>query len=116
MPIVKVWGLPAGEEYNLRTLRKKVPAAIAAIPELGLMDEQITCLFPSDRMTYGLGEEIIIEIVGLFEKPERTEEVRHRLAEGVGSAVHGLYPNAKVECFIQTFNPNAGFWMSDTSA
>jgi hypothetical protein len=118
MPVIKLWCLPAGQsEDDLRKVHKTVVAAVTAVPELGLKDEtQMTCLFPPDLMTYGLGEEIIIEIGGLFEKPERTQDVRQRLAEGVGSAVHALYPNAKVECFIQTFNPNTGFWTSNTSA
>ncbi|MBU1102822.1 hypothetical protein KJ853_04200 [Patescibacteria group bacterium] len=72
----------------------------------------MTCLFPPDLMLYGLGEEIIVEIDGLFAKPERTLEVCHRLAACVGSAIKNLYPKAKVECFITNFYPAQGFWTS----
>jgi len=118
MPIIKLWCLPAGQsEDDLRKVHKAVVAAVVAVPELGLTDEtQMTCLFPPDLMTYGLGEEIIVEISGLFDKPERTPEVRQQLAQGVGSAVYLLYPNAKVECFVQTFDPAQGFWVSKPSA
>ncbi|MBP9771965.1 MAG: hypothetical protein KBD16_03535 [Candidatus Pacebacteria bacterium] len=114
MPVIELWCLPAGQsEDDLRKLHKAVVAAVVAVRELGLKSQSdMTVLFPPDMMQYGLGEEIIVKIWGLFEKPERTEEVRQRLAEGVGSAVHTLYPRAKVECFVTTFDPNQGFWAS----
>jgi hypothetical protein len=72
----------------------------------------MTCLFPPDLMKYGLGEEIIIEVTGLFDKPERTDEVRQRLAKSLGENVHVLYPRAKVECTVEVINPAKGFWTS----
>jgi hypothetical protein len=115
MPIIKVWCLPPKQtEQNLNRLHQAIVAAIISIPELGLKDEtEMTCLFPSDSMSYGLGEEIIVEISGLFEKPERTESVRQLLAEKVGKAVYALYPKTnKVECLVYSFNPKQGFWTS----
>jgi hypothetical protein len=88
---------------------------LVGIPELKLSSEQdMTVLFPPDMMTYGLGEEIIIEITGLFKKPERTRFVRHCLAVQLGSTVKKLFTNAKVECLVHPFNPVDGFWTSDT--
>ncbi len=117
MPVIKLYCLPAGQsEDGLRKVHKTVVAAVVAIPQLGLRDEtDMTVLFVPDLMTYGLGEEIIVEIGGLFKKSERVWEVLQLLARKVGSAVHALYPNAKVECFVQTLNPTEGFWTSDTS-
>ncbi|GMU74267.1 MAG: hypothetical protein AMXMBFR44_4640 [Candidatus Campbellbacteria bacterium] len=114
MPVIKLWCLPADQsEDDLRKVHKAVVAAVVAIPELCLKDEtQMTCLFPPDMMTYGLGEEIVVEIGGLFKRTSRTPEVCQRLAESVGTAVHNLYPDAKVECFVQTFSPSEGFWES----
>ncbi|MDP3837105.1 MAG: hypothetical protein Q8Q67_03310 [bacterium] len=87
---------------------------MVSITELGLKSEnEMTCLFVPDLMSYGLGEEVIVEIGGLYDKPERTEEVRQNLAESVGKSVKDLYPKARVECFISTFNPKQGFWASN---
>ena len=114
MPVIKVWCLPAGEtEDNLRRLHQSIVAAVVAVKELGLRGENdMTCLFPSDRMLYGLGEEIVVEISGLFVKPERTSEVLRHLATNVGRAVKWLYRKAKVECFISSFDSVQGFWTS----
>ncbi len=114
MPILKIWGLPKSSEFELRKLHKNSVKAIIDIEELGLKDgNDITVLFPPDMMTYGLGVDIIAEVSCLFEKPERTLEVRRRLAESVGKAIKQLYPSAKVECFVYTFDPIIqGFWSS----
>lgn len=115
MPIIKLWCLPAGQtEEKLNFLHKTIVKAVVSISELGLTNEnQMTCLFVPDLMSYGLGEEIIIEISGLYDKPERTKSVKQRLAESVGRSVKNLYPDAKVECFISTFDPKQGFWTSE---
>jgi len=115
MPIIKVWCLPANQtEEDLRKLHIHIVAGIVATPELGLQNEKaVTCLFPPDLMQYGLGTEIIVEVTGLFEKPERTPEVRSRLAKNIGARVEALYPDATVEVFIYPFNPEInGFWKS----
>jgi len=112
MPVIKVWCLPANQtEEKLNELHQSIVSAVVGIHELGFKDENdMTCLFVPDLMSYGLGEEIIVDIAGLFEKPERTKEVRQRLAENVGREVKRLYPDAKIECFVSSFNPENGFW------
>lgn len=114
MPIIKIWCLPANQtEDDLNKLHMAIVDAVIGVSELGLKDQQdMTCLFPPDLMKYGLGEEIIIEVTGLFNKPERTDEVRQRLAMNLGEAVHALYPNAKVECTVEIIDPKKGFWTS----
>ena len=115
MPVIKVWCLPADQtEENLNRLHQAIVKAVISISELGLKSEkEMTCLFVPDLMSYGLGEEIIIEICGLYDKPERTDNVKQNLSESVGKSVKALYPNARVESFVSTFNPKQGFWMSD---
>lgn len=111
MPIIRVWCLPQVEEEELRQLHQDIVKAVVGINELGLKDENdMTCLFPPDMMKYGLGSEIIIEILGLFEKPERTPEVISSLAFQVGAAVSRRFKEAKIECFVFPFNPASGFW------
>ena len=116
MPVIKVWCLPVDQtEDDFRRLHQSIVAGVVAIPELGLRGQQdMTCLFPPDLMKYGLGEEIIVEVSGLFEKPERTPEVRNRLAQSIGERVKTLYPKAMVEVFVVPFNQNInGFWKAD---
>lgn len=61
-----------------------------------------------------VGSEIIVEISGLFEKTERTFDVKKRLAKAAGEAVKSLFPNAKVECFVYAFYPTlSNFWKSE---
>ncbi len=113
MPVIKVWCLPNQTEEELNRLHKAIVKAVVAVPELGLKDQNdMTCLFVPDMMKCGLSEEIIIEIGGLFARPERTQEVLQRLAFSVGSTVSKMYPDAMVECFINLFYPSQGFWTS----
>lgn len=112
MPVIKVWCLPSGQtEDDLRLLHQEIVRAVVSVEELGLKDENdVTCLFPPDQMQYGLGSEIIIEVSGLFAKPERNNYVKGCLARGLGNVVADLYPKAKVECFVTTFNEQEGYW------
>jgi len=116
MPVIKTWCLPQMEESDLNQLHNAIVSAVVSIEELGLKNESdITNLFVPDLMEYGLGTEIVVEVCGLFIKPERTQDVRNRLAEVVGKAVKNLFPNAKkVECLIYPFDPVvSGFWSSN---
>ena len=114
MPIIKVWCLPKNmTEERLQTLCYAIIANVESIPELGLAGKNaITVLFPSDRMEWGLGDEIVAE-VAIFNKPERTEEVRARLAEKIGTVLHYYIPSAKIECFIHPPERSSGFWKID---
>jgi hypothetical protein len=97
-------------EDRLKKLCETIIAAVESIPELGLAGKDaVTVLFPSDRMEWGLGEEIVAE-VAIFNKPERTEEVRVKLAEKIGTLLHDSFPGAKIECFIYPLERLSGFW------
>ena len=114
MPIVFVYGIP--DEFAEGKVEKDLfPAllkAVTDVKELGLQGDQVTIFFPLDKMEKGLGEEIIIFVEGIFEKPERTEDVRKHLAQNLGRAAKSHFPKAMVECFIRPFNPKQGFWSS----
>ena len=112
MPIVRISCLPQIPEEQLKKLYQDIVAAVVGIEELGLknIDHAVTCLFPPDSMSYGLGDEVIIEVIGLFEKPERTEEVRQRLAVALKDTVDAMFPEAFVECLIYApFRPAWGY-------
>lgn len=109
MPVIKVWVADVSD--NLRDVfAKRIRKAISQIPELNLWENDITVIFPSETFRRDLGE-IIIEIIGLFNTPERTPEVRNLLAKKVGEAVE--IPLTKVECFILPFDQSQGFYRSD---
>jgi hypothetical protein len=60
-------------------------------------------------MSQGLGEEIIIFVEGLLEKPERTDDVRKKLALNLVDEAHQSFPKtALIECIVR-HNPRQGF-------
>ncbi len=111
MPMIKIWCLPKSTERKLNQIFKDIVKTVEGIPELGLKGKHsMTVLFLPDMMKFGLGTEIIIEVTGLFEKPERTADVRNRLAEHLGWALKEHFPKAMVECFVFPFDSSQGFW------
>ncbi|KKR65633.1 MAG: hypothetical protein UU06_C0014G0011 [Parcubacteria group bacterium GW2011_GWB1_40_5] len=111
MPVVKVWGLPADiSEDTLRAIHKSIVAATMSVEEFGVTDEKsMTTLFPKDMMTYGLGTEIIIEV--LSRRSAKVRPVtRDRLAAILVSAVCPFFPDAMVECLILPFREEDGFF------
>jgi hypothetical protein len=90
----------------LNQLHKSLVSAICSIEELGLKSEKdMLFLFPPDMMKYGLGEEVLVEITGLFDKPERTPEIKQRLIRAVAEKVSAFFPKAMVECSVQSAKP-----------
>lgn len=114
MPVIKVWCLPKCGEKKLNAIFAGIIKVIESVKEFGLKGERaVTVLFPPDQMAYGLGSEIIIEVTGLSEKPERDGIDLQRLAQALGVFINSVFPDAKVECLIFPFNPLQGFWSSD---
>lgn len=117
MPVIKMWCMPNLDEDGLYRIRKDITSTVLSIPELELKYEtDVTCIFIPAMSEYRLNEEIIVEIYGLFEKPERTKEVRERLACKVANVAQAHFPHARVECFVYPFNPEYGFWTSADTA
>lgn len=115
MCVIKVWCLPHDlPQERYRELHRAVVGAVVSVKELGLKDESdMVTLFPADLMIYGLGTEIVIEVTELWEKPERTEEVRKRLTEGLVLAVKALFPDAAVMSYVSSFDLRQGFCLTD---
>lgn len=113
MPVIKLWCLPRLTDPQLRQLYHDVVRAVVSVPELNLKSrDDMTVLFPPDMMKYGLGEEVIVEVTGLFARRSRTNEVRERLANHLGRAVQEHVPGAKIEVFVFPFRSEQGFWTS----
>lgn len=105
MPVLIVYGIPT--ETNKETLEifsEFMRKRTADIEELGITKEQVSIFFPSDLMSQGLGEEIIIFVDGLMEKPERTEKVKRQLVLNLVDEAHQSFPRATlVECIIRPY-------------
>jgi hypothetical protein len=112
MPHITVWCLPDLNEEKLRELHNKLVAATVGVKELGLKGEgDMLNTFPPDMMKYGLGSEIMVHVAELWDKPERTPEVRNRLALELGEAVESMFPDAVVAVRLDPpFDPKQGFW------
>ncbi len=114
MPVINVWCLPKTSELNARKVHLALVGSILSIKELEIEDERdITTNFFTADITYGFASEIGVSISGLFKGPKRTEKVRQRLAEEVGTCVKKMYPMSKVECIVDPFIKPEGFWSSE---
>ena len=97
--------------YNVRSAVIKAVTHVYALRYTSL--DQITCIFAPDLLGARPLDSIIIRISNVFEKTDRNFTLRYKLAEKVGKCVAAYYPDRKVECYIQMFNPSQGFWTSD---
>ncbi|MDD5547899.1 MAG: hypothetical protein PHN74_03365 [Candidatus Pacebacteria bacterium] len=115
MPIVFVYGVPSNEEPRaLKNLLGDIQETVAGVQELRLKKEDVIVFFPKDLVEEGLGEEIIIFVKGLYEKPERTDGVLKNLAKVLGKKVKEFhYPNSLVEVLVESMNPFR-VWTSNT--
>ena len=114
MPIIFVYGIP--DEFDEEKIEKQfLPSLVEAatsVKELDLQADQVSVFFPPDKVKNGLGEEIMIFVGGLFEKPERTEQVRNHLAQNLGRTAKHYFPESLIECFIGRFDIRQGFYSS----
>ncbi len=105
MPIIKVWGVPTNTPQDtLEYLCNEIRHVVASAKALKVASNSVTVFFPSDLMTHGLGEEVIVEVVGLFATPERTYQVQQDLAHSIVQVITKYFPLALVECFVYPFD------------
>ena len=117
MPVLIVYGVPSTiKQKDLETLVADLRAQ-AARP-LKLAPSEVSVFLPADLVQKGLGEELVCVVEGLFEKPERTPEVRQELANEIRGRLRAFaldYPSCrKVEVIVKRFDQFAdGFAMCD---
>jgi hypothetical protein len=111
MPVLIVYGVSEEMADKLEEYADTLINTVAhSVKELNLKSTDVSCFFPKDLMSKGLGEEIIVFVDGLFSKPERTKEVRDKLAQAVVQTTHHYFMDANlIECFIRPFDPEQGF-------
>jgi len=115
MPLVRVSGnqLVGSDDkpVHLGMLRYEIKKTIKSMPELGITDDGgITCHFLGNMLEGDSDGTIIVEVVGLFDKPERTPQVRQALADALVQVVKARVREARlIQCFVSSFNPEQGF-------
>lgn len=115
MVVVKVWCLPKLTEKRLKELHMAIVDVVAldVFKAFDVKNENdMVCLFPPDMMTYGLGSEIVVEVVA-SENKDITADLQGRLIARLGATVRLQFPKAKVICFIQSISSSQRFWTSD---
>ena len=114
MPVIFVYGIP--DKYPLEKLGefcKTLQNAGQDNPSLRLRPNQVSVFFPRDSLQEGLSEEIIIFVEGFFDYASRTIQIMNEYAETLGKIAKKFFPDAFVECFIETFKKmEQGFWKS----
>lgn len=111
MPVLIIYGMPSDgiEERHLSRLIQDLQNHTASV--LGIPVQSVSVFIPKDCASQGIGEELICFVEGLFKKPERTREVRAKLAAAIKLALEGfadaLVPMCKlVEVFVKQFDPD----------
>jgi len=104
MPILIVYGIPTEtDKKDLEIFSELMRQRTADIEELGIKKEQVSIFFPQDLMSQGLGEEIIIFVEGLFEKPERTNEIKKLLVISLIDQARDSFPKTNlIECLLRS--------------
>lgn len=119
MPVIKLWGLSTEcSKHDCAEIKERIVEAVVAIEELHVSARDITCIFPLEVVVEDSLFEVTIEVTGLFAKPERTDEVRDKLAAALGEVIERSWEEKDipkpdlVECFVHPFDQKQGFWSS----
>jgi len=127
-PVIKVWCLPRRmSEVEISGFYHRLAEIAGKLLEL--QREEMTFLFPMDRMKFGLGEDIVVEVDGLF-APRPTHLINFadilggkkrdlgtlsmRLARALGEEVKHDFPKARVQVIVRKYDPFEGSWSSET--
>jgi len=115
MPVVIIHGVSHVGGPTLTHLTPAVQDCVAAIKELCLEPKQVSVLMPESACPWERGS-VIVFVEGLFEKPERTNEARKRLADALAHTIKewakaeededGVKDIQFVEVFVKRFNPD----------
>lgn len=110
-PVITVWCLPDAHEKTFNDLHKAIVGAVLKWCPYLKGEQDMTVLFPSDKMAYGLGTDVPIDV----ERMNRSSlEERKGLARDLVEVVRRFLPEALVECIVRKDNVGGGvgFWSS----
>ena len=111
MPHIVVYNLAQAdfETENIEKIEKAIIEVSVNVKELNLTEKDISFSFPADPTITSDKVPIIVMVELLFDKPERTFEVRkqwaQRLGQAIRSAILGWRNLVKIEVAIRRFNP-----------
>lgn len=134
-PVVTVWCLPDNLcEGELQQIFREVVATFASQPGIDIQSENdLVVLFPPDRMSYGLGSEIVITVEGVkFSSPDEAVTVSDdplqllakEMADYLGRQLMlehtklslrltelfaARFPEASIQCTVRGAYPYEGF-------
>lgn len=116
VPVLTVYGIPAELQNSLALralLLEKLPEAASSVPEMEISPDLVTAFAPGDLLDKGLGNEVIVTILGLFSRTKRTAEVLEWFAQAIRDCVVE-FAQANVDncCMVEVFdvkNPDACF-------
>lgn len=119
MPFITVWNFEEGNEgFNFgrdARLLASLKKACLSVSELNLEHDNDVTANMAGRYPYSghaaKDDPLIIIVELLFDKPERTFEVRQKLAKVLGDATKLFVGDRTVEVAIKRFNPERdAFW------
>lgn len=122
MPIVVVHGvsrLKDRSQFDLKMfLEQDLPEAVASVEELDIDPSNVTVFAPEGQTNNPSA--VVIFVEGLFQRPERTQEVLQRLAYEVREATVTFAESCLVDCeaievILRSQNPIDGYsvWQAD---
>jgi hypothetical protein len=102
---VRTWCLPNLSQQQLKRMHEQIVSAVVSIPSAGVTkEEEMLDLFPSDQMEYGLGEEVVIEVIDCPSDCDTHQRVS--LGKKLNDVVaQFLQPGAHVTCKIIASHP-----------
>lgn len=110
MPHIVIQNLTNDDFEEIEKIEEAITKTIVAIPKLGLKKDDISYHFPKDTSVISDDVPVVIIVELLFEKPERTKEVRDQMAKAISEAFRKtafVYRNIKsVEVAVKRFDPN----------
>ena len=116
MVVITVYGISTEMAKHLNSyLELIINSASDLTTDPQLQAANISCFFPQDMLSEGLGEEIIIFVDGLIDRFEGPQAVKNRLANALVDTTNHFfkktkYPDLKkVECFIHYVDPREGY-------
>lgn len=119
MPIVVVHGVNRRNQHDVKMfLEHDLPEAVASVEELDIGPGNVTVFAPEAQTNDPSA--VVIFVEGLFQRPERTQEVLQRLADEIRDATATFAESCLVDCeaievILRSQNPIDGYsvWQAD---
>ncbi len=104
--VIKIWCLKEKDEKSLRKIHHEVVKALKPLRHIRVRSErEILVLFPPDLMSYGLGEEIFIEVKFIQELTEEKQVIFDSVSFAIEDLFEKLYEHrVRVACVVYSWD------------